>query len=158
MAITMSSAVVRDDDYSVVVSLHGRADPSDAEWNDYLKLIDEIMTFHDGDTSRVRGLSVAAAGGPNATQRDEVNRRLRGQRVRVAIVTKGTVERGIVTALSWFNPAIRAFAPTRNDFAAALRHLEVPMTMHALLRGQLKLMRDIVPGAATIVGNVLGLD
>ncbi len=138
---TMSSSVVDDErqQMSVLISVHGVQPPTDDEWEQYVRHCDELMRRHRGDTSRIGALSVTAGGGPTAGQRERLNGVTAGKSVRVSIVTPSAVARGIVTALSWFNPAVRAFAPQR--FPAALAHLALSTHMQSVARARLASLR-----------------
>jgi serine/threonine-protein kinase len=71
-----------------------------------------------------RTLTVTRGGGPTTMQRKRFNDVLAGHPLRAAIVIDKLAGRGIVTALSWYNPQIRAFAPS--DMDRALEYLGVP--------------------------------
>jgi hypothetical protein len=102
-------------DGTLLVLVHGARPPSDIDWNEYV---------HALGASRVTGLLVATDGaGPDGPQRAKVNDlvRQRGGSFPTAVVTGSLVARGIVTALGWFNPKVRAFAPA--EIARALAHV-----------------------------------
>jgi hypothetical protein len=72
------------------------------------------MVALKGDKRGIRGLSVSDGGGPTAKQRQELHefmRQFTGGRGTIAIVTANPLVRGIVKALSLFNPQARGFAP-----------------------------------------------
>jgi hypothetical protein len=51
-------------------------------------------------------------GAPNSSQRRIVNEILAGRPpIPAAVVSNSALARGVITALSWFNPKIKAFAP-----------------------------------------------
>ena len=58
---------------------------------------------------RIRSLVLTAGGGPNTKQRQTIRDLLRDTPVPAAVVSDAPLVRGIVTALSWFNSAIRSF-------------------------------------------------
>jgi hypothetical protein len=98
----------------VVISLHRHDAPSPEEWYEYLQALEVAMVALKGDTRGIRGLSISDGGGPSAKQREELNefmRQFTGGRGTVAIVTANPIVRGIIKALSWFNPQARGFAP-----------------------------------------------
>lgn len=104
------------DDAFVVV--HGADNPTEAEWERYLQSIEATPT------KATRILVVTYGGGPNATQRAHLNKIIYPKPPAVAVCTDAAMVRGIVTAIGWFNPRIRAFA--RDDVGRALTYLGVP--------------------------------
>jgi hypothetical protein len=155
MHASMVSGVVRDEreNLSVIVSVHGRQNPTDADWDPYVASIGGTLDHHGGDSTRIRGLSITTGGGPTTLQRDRLNSLLAGRSVRVAVVTPSKITHGIVTALSWFNPMIRAFSPAR--FADAIRYLELPPNTQRALRERLKAMRIGQPDVEEIIQSAL---
>lgn len=107
----------------VVIAAHTDRDPSEEEYNGY-------CDFCLGLPKHVnRYLIVSEGGAPTPKQRASTNETLkkRGQpEATVAVVTPKTIVRGIVTALSWFNPKIKSFAPTEID--VAMRYLGLSPT------------------------------
>jgi len=77
-----------------------------------------------GNARRLRILAVSDGAGPNPEMRAEITEfTKRYERIKSAVITVSPIVRGIVTAVSWFNPDIKAFAP--KEFLAALQHLGV---------------------------------
>lgn len=108
----------------VVISLHRQDAPSAEEWYEYMQALAIAMVALKGDKSGIRGLSISDGGGPNAKQRDEINefmRQFTGGRGTISIVTANPIVRGIIKALSWFNPQARGFAP--DDLNEAIDYL-----------------------------------
>ncbi len=66
---------------------------------------------------------ITEGGGPNSAQRRTLNDFLRGRTTLVVLVSSSPIARGITTALSWFNPKVRSFAPDTID--AAFEYLGV---------------------------------
>jgi hypothetical protein len=77
----------------------------------------------DGDMDRVGVLTFTDGAGPTAAQRADMRDFLGGRQLRLAVVSASRLTRGIVTAISWFNPAIRVFAPA--ELARAYTYLDV---------------------------------
>lgn len=102
----------------VVILVHGKDTPSDEEWTQYCE-----------DTKRWRNsiegiLVVSEGGGPNTMQRGSLEAALGEDFAgKTAVVTLSRIARGIVTALSWVNPRIKAFAT--NQMSAAFEHVGV---------------------------------
>jgi hypothetical protein len=104
----------------VVISLHRQDAPKAEEWYEYMQALAIAMVALKGDKSGIRGLSISDGGGPNAKQRDQINefmRQFTGGRGTISIVTANPIVRGIIKALSWFNPQARGFAPDELDEA-----------------------------------------
>jgi hypothetical protein len=93
--------------------VHRARPPSDEEWMDYLR------SWKPHDMSRMRTLVFTDGGGPDAAQRKAANDALGGKASLTAVVSPSYVVRGVVTALSWFNPKIRAFGPDEAERAFA---------------------------------------
>jgi hypothetical protein len=114
--------------------VHTAEAPTDAEWDAMLthfraKRAPRVIVFTDG-------------GGPTILQRGRLNDALGGSVVKTAVVTSSQVIRGIVTALSWFNPGIKSFSPDRA--ALALTYLGLAATEHDQVMQQvMKLSRQL---------------
>lgn len=107
----------------IVIAAHTDRDPTDEEYVAYCEFCLVLPKHVD------RYLVVSEGGAPTPKQRATTNETLkkRGQpQSTVAVVTPKTIVRGIVTALSWFNPNIKSFAPT--ELAAAMRYLKLSPT------------------------------
>ena len=103
-----------------MILVHTKEPPSDDEWKAYIQ---DAATLRD----RIKGfLVISEGGGPNTLQRGELNELMevekRGQKT--AVVTVNRIARGIVTAMGWFNPGIKAFSTI--NVQAALEYLGVP--------------------------------
>lgn len=101
----------------VMLVAHTAKAPSDEEWKVY---VEGVVTH---DPARLRSLVFTDGGAPNSTQRRVLNEALGGKTSLGAVVSPSTMVRGVVTALSWFNPMIKAFAPGETD--EAFRYLGV---------------------------------
>lgn len=120
----------------VFITVHSTKDPTEDEWETYLKF------YKESAKTCTRALVITNGGGPNAGQRNKMNLMLKGVPMVAAICTNATVVRGIVTALNWFNPNVRAFP--RDDATEALRYLKVGDTaMPRLLLEVAKLRRSV---------------
>lgn len=104
----------------LVILVHSKSSPSEGEWDDYCKAV-------KGWCKEIRGvLVVSEGGGPNSMQRAQLEEALDRDRFsgKTAVVTLSSIARGIVTAMSWFNPNIKAFSTIQ--IPAALDYLGVP--------------------------------
>lgn len=132
MAQTMLFSVVR---LKLFLVLHTKDNPSDEEWESYLRAIkgargvNGIMIISDG-------------GGPTTMQRGKMNDLLEELKFqgKVAVVTVKSMVRGIVTAISWFNPGIKAF--TTLQIPAALKYLDFPESEHGVMLAEIQRLRQ----------------
>jgi hypothetical protein len=115
--------------------VHSKDNPTDEEWAAYLV---DARTWRD----KIDGfLVVTEGGGPNSLQRGEMNDALEAEKRggKTAVVTLSRIARGIVTALSWFNPGIKAFSTI--NVPAALDYLNVPKSDQDNLLAELKRLK-----------------
>ena len=114
--------------FKILGTLHvivvGEQSPTADDWKKYVEAL--VAEEKRGiDVTQMRTLVFSDGGGPDSGQRAVVKNLLNGRATPLAIVTGNAFMRGLVTALSWFNPKARAFAP--NDVGAALDFLQVPV-------------------------------
>jgi len=113
--------------FKIVGTLHvivvGQKDPSVADWAEYMKAL-HAEEKKGIDVTMMRTLVFSDGGGPNSTMRKQASDLLKGRATPLAIVTGSAMMRGIITALSWFNPEARAFSPS--NVGEALQFLQVP--------------------------------
>lgn len=101
----------------IMVVIHTSDPPNDAEWREY---IDGVLST---DLHSLRSVVITDGGAPNSAQRKALNEALNGAEVPGIVVTPSALVRGVVTALSWFNKKIKAYAP--EDFDRACTYLEL---------------------------------
>lgn len=107
--------------------LHGASTPTDAEWNDYTDAVSGELQ-RGLKPAEMRTLVFSEGEGPSAAQRKRVNDILTGRATPVAIVSSSVMMRGIVTALQWFNPLMKVFAP--DQVGDAFRFLKIQDRQH----------------------------
>jgi hypothetical protein len=154
MAKSMTQKLFGAGEMDILLFLHTEQAPSSAEWN-------ETMTFLTGharnnDLRRFRVLVLTDGGGPDLTMRGQLQEffKTTRQSPRIAVVTTSVLSRGIVAAVSWFNPNVKAFPPSQ--FASALAHLEVASSSTPrLLREFAELQRELAPVACLKLVNGL---
>lgn len=122
----------------VMLVIHGPLEPSATEWTDYCDYAGAKRRAAGG-TMRTLVMTASDAG-PNAMQRAEYKQKVAGPNNRVAVLCAGGVTRAILTAMSWFNPDMKAFGPDEID--RGLEYLGTrssPNLLSAIarLRGQL---------------------
>jgi hypothetical protein len=106
----------------VAVAVFTEGSPSDEEWVEYIETLRRL-----GDASH-RTLVFSAGGGPTALQREDLERLTEEQEhVKVAVITRSLVARGMVTALRWLRrDANAAFEPGKLDAAFDYLGLDDP--------------------------------
>jgi hypothetical protein len=121
---------------------------ADEEWDRCIAFVDEYARA----TRRPRLLVVTDGGGPTIKQRRSLDGLLDAHRrtARVAVLTPSTTARSIVTALSWFIPIYRSFAP--DDLAGAISFLELPPGVIPDIRRLMGELRSSVNGCITLDG------
>jgi hypothetical protein len=101
----------------VMLVAHTAKPPDQREWDAY------VAALVKRDVEKLRSLVFTDGGAPNTAQRSQLNKALEGKTSTGAVVSPSTMVRGVVTALSWFNPKIRAFAP--NEVNDAFAYLDI---------------------------------
>lgn len=118
----------------MLVLVHTKDSPTDEEWKTYC---DDARKWRE----QIRGILVLSeGGGPNSVQRGELEVALDRPEAKTAVVTLSRVARGIVTAMSWFTPKIKAFSTLQ--VPAALEYLEVPPRGHPSINATIKALRQ----------------
>lgn len=109
--------------HDVVIAVHNVRNPNREEWDEYLKIVASLRVAFDGDCARFRQLIFTDGGAPNAMQRKAVADLARGlenrDKIRVVIVSRSVIARGIVTAFRWLGFPLGSFAPDELDQAFA---------------------------------------
>lgn len=119
----------------LVILVHAKDAPTDPEWDTYCG---DVRTW----ATSIRGiLVISEGGGPNSLQRGQMEVALDRERYtgKTAVVTLSRVARGIVTAMSWFNPGIKAFSTIQ--IPNALDYLEIPKAEHDSVQREIKALR-----------------
>jgi hypothetical protein len=110
-----------------IVMLHGVNPPPAAEWRDYL------LQIRRKDVTSLGLLVFTDGGAPDPAQRHELNQLLVGRYFARAIVHDSPLVRGVVAAVSWFAPGVRAFSPS--VWPSAALHARIQATeMPTLVR------------------------
>ncbi len=118
-----------------VIGVHTSEAPTDEDWVAWLAATRRALDGHGS----VRVLVYSMGGGPTSKQRSEVNELFKERPQRVAVMLNSRIARGAVTALSWFNPEIRAF--DLEQFDDACGHLAIVGEHRERVRDALKAMR-----------------
>jgi hypothetical protein len=99
------------------VIVHNKETPTAKEWDSYLDAVRDV------DLDKVRTLVFTDGGGPDVKQREKINQFLQGQETRVGVISNSVINRGAITALSWFNKGIKSFRP--DEWQGAFEYLEI---------------------------------
>lgn len=121
---------------SLFLVMHTKDNPTDEEWALYLEFTKKNLS------NLKRNLIITEGGGPSTMQRGLLNDLLEAQnyKPKISIVTLSRLVRGIVTALSWFNPNVKAFSTIQ--IPAALDYLEVPKEDHEVVMREIRVLRQ----------------
>ena len=136
----------------VLMFLHSSRAPEPDEWSEMMAGIARYATA--GDFRRLRVLVITDGGGPDTAMRGELQAfyKSRNHSLKTAVVTTSVLSRGIVAAVSWFNPHIKAFSP--RSFSDALAHLDLPRsTLPRLLREFSEMERELSPNSCLSLVN-----
>ncbi|MEZ4296946.1 MAG: hypothetical protein R3B70_18420 [Polyangiaceae bacterium] len=133
---------MRNQAFKILGNLHvvvaGPNPPTDAEWHTYVEAV-KAEEQRGLDLTEMTTLVITEGGGPNAAQRKMVNDVLRGRTTKVATVSGSPFFRGIVTALTWFNPEMRVFSP--DNVTDAFRFLGIPESQYDEIWEEIELLR-----------------
>lgn len=91
---------------TIMLVVHTSDSPSDPEWERYIAGLASMK-----DLNALRSIVFTDGGAPNLSQRRALNDFLADRQVLGAVVSHSHLVRGVVTALRWYNPKIRAFSP-----------------------------------------------
>lgn len=100
---------------SCLVFVHGTVPPTDAEWDRAMELYRRV------GIARGRMLVWTEGAAPNAAQRAKLGKVAGEAKPPIAVLTDSALARAAGTAISWFNPQLRAFP--RTSIEPALDHL-----------------------------------
>lgn len=120
------TVLVRVLEGDIVVAVYGESSPLDEEWKEYLAVLEPLSDSY-------RMVIFSAGGSPSTMQRRDLEAVTRNHKSRVAVVTSSRTARGVVTAISWFDREIKAFAPSKHQEAFAYLELG-PDDIDAVLR------------------------
>jgi hypothetical protein len=89
-------------DGRITVIVHSERSPTNLEWRRFLTDATEV-----GFTAQRRILVISHGGGPDGDQRRELMEAARNTPAPVVMMTKSALVRGIMTALTFFNPVTK---------------------------------------------------
>lgn len=130
-------------DGNIIVAVHSSENPTNEEWDEYLVAGGQALDAHGS----IRSLAYSQGGGPNSLQRSKTNDLFKDRPQRVAVMLNSALTRGVVTALSWFNPAIKAF--NLEQLQAACDYLELTAPQSREVDAQIEQMKQAIELAAS---------
>jgi hypothetical protein len=147
--VNMVTGMISIADQNVVTSVHTETAPSDSEWLQYLDVLNTVVASRTDRKAPILGFNVTDGGAPNAKQRARLSAFLQSHTVRGVVVTDSKFVRGVVIALSWLNPNVKAFSPAH--LGDALGHLALP-------RGDVRIFLQKVVGLGKAIEGVRTLE
>lgn len=139
----MAVSTLARGDVRLVICLHTSEDPPGPEWQQALGELKALLSALP-DTRHVRMLVVTGGGGPDAKQRAQLRDVWADRDIKVAVIIPGlgnSLKRGLMTALSWLNPAMAFFTP--DQLRQALAHLEQEDASDAVWKELCALQRNL---------------
>jgi hypothetical protein len=131
-------------EYDVLLFLHTADPPTVEEWRDCMQRMREYAKTID--VKRLSVLVISDGGGPDSLMRGELTDFYEhtGHTLRTSVIATSVIVRGIVTALSWFNPQMKAYSP--KQMPSALKHLNLPLpALPRILREFKTMEKELTP-------------
>jgi hypothetical protein len=129
---TMAFKVIGD----LLLAVHGAQSMTEEEAGACFEAVAKV------DIRRAKSLVFTKGGGPKPGHRKVLADMYKGRSVPTAVISDVRLVRGIVTAMAWFNPSMRAFASS--GVQDALKFLDVPESQWStILREAEKLKREL---------------
>jgi hypothetical protein len=147
----MSNMVFRElklGDFDYFIWMHGTEAPENDKWQASIEAMRAYVRAHDNKLDNYRGLVFTDGGAPSASQRADLNSIYGGRPVKVAVIANSAFVRAVITALTWFDLKIKAFAP--REIGGALDHIGLRTTERRRLFTELKAMELECGGRITV--------
>jgi len=153
----IDSVVVAHPDFGeIIVTAHNDRALSNEEWEEnYLRYVRDMKSR--GKLNQGANLVFAEGKGPSSMQRSAGNAifgKDQEYTFRVSVITNSLMVRGAVTAISWFNPQIRAFSPS--DWMRAYSHVRVTAAHYRLIRQSVEVLAQKVANVAVLKHYLAG--
>lgn len=126
----------------VIISVYNENTPTTEESRELVAVLKGL------DHERMRSLTFTKGGTPSPAQRRELTEVLGGKQFVTAVVSDARMVRGVVTAMSWFNSAIKAYSSA--ELEEAFRYLQVPTTQWDLIRREARKLHRLLGIEPTI--------
>lgn len=122
----------------ILIVVHAVQPPTDAEWNDSLRYVED----HLPGLTRLNVL-VRAESGPNAIQRARLGAVIERIPTRTAVLSESPIVRGVVIAMGWMDlQKINSFGP--KAVHEGLDYLELERPRHGVVMAELGRMIAMV--------------
>jgi hypothetical protein len=131
-----------------IVMLHGQKPPPEEGWQDYLHQL------RGRDVTSLGLLVFTAGGAPGPAQRRALNQVLNGRHFSRAIVHQSALVRGVVAAVGWFAPGVKAFEPSA--WTAAALHAGFPTNDLSRVASRVHRMHAEMPDPIPWLEQALG--
>ena len=109
--------------HEVIIAVHNARDPRREEWDVYLDMVSSLKIAFNGDCARFRQIIFTDGGIPSSSQRKaliDIAKDLENHgKVKVALVSRSAVARGVITAFRWLGFPMLSCAPDELDRACA---------------------------------------
>jgi hypothetical protein len=142
----LAFALVERAGLTVSLCVHTAAPVSQSRWDALIGQLSRLRADPKFNPENLRMLVVSDGGAPDARQRVQLTEVWAGRLIKVAIVVpsmNNPVKLGVITALSWINPAVGFFnVPLMLD---ALRHLDLAGELESLWPELVSLQRGLAP-------------
>ncbi|HET6334303.1 MAG TPA: hypothetical protein VFG30_13865 [Polyangiales bacterium] len=142
----LAFALVERAGLTVSLCLHTAELVPQNEWDAMIAQLFRLGADANFHPEHLRMLVISDGGAPDARQRGQLSEVWGGRTIKLAIVVPSTnnpVKQGVITALSWLNPAVGFFsAPLMLD---ALRHLDLAGELPSLWPELMSLQRGLAP-------------
>jgi len=133
-------------DLHLSISLHTAQPVPQAQWDLMLVQLRALCPAGKLAAEHTRMLVLTDGGAPDVKQRAQLSEIWGHAEIKVAVMVPGTgnaEKRGVITALTWLNPALGMFTP--DLFARALEHLDVRAEQADVWREVLQLQQRLEP-------------
>lgn len=101
--------------HNVGICVHNARNPNKQEWDAYLEMSAAMRDAAAGDFASFKQIVFTDGGGPSMAQRTASSSLAKGRKdvdkLKVAVVSRSIVVRGIVTWFRWVGLPLRSFAP-----------------------------------------------
>ncbi len=156
MTNIFSVVISTPDAGDIIVMAHNNKPLGDQEWME--QYISHVAKLYVGRVDpKVSNLVFATGSGPTTKQRNLGNAAIadgKPYKLNVAVVTDSRIARGAVTALSWFNPLIKAYPPDQVLAAAARVGLQ-SQHMPQLVAAMRTIGKEV--GDVTVLDHAIGV-
>jgi len=146
----LAFALVNRGPLHVSLSLHTAEPVPQPEWDTVIAHLERLGAGGQLRPELARMLVITDGGAPDARQRAQLNDAWGGQPIRVAVVIPGLnnpVKRGVMTALTWVNPAIDFFVAAEMKDALVYLGLDGQL---ASLWPELRALQQRIPTLQTL--------